>query len=231
MNLDQLVQAVYTETNRPDLVEETLQKIKVATLTVHSLEEFYQDIQEALVVFDNPLLYLQQLDTISIPRYRKMVYIRKTDPIATTIEQSNTFPAVASTLPTNRFNFLKRIDAGDIFDNYGYEKVDVWYQAGQQVNIKSSTPLHYVTIGWLEYPNVDINQDGAGYSSWIADQLPYVIVYHAAGSIFSMIELDKAAALYMKQPIPGRGYDTGGLFYQQFAVLQRNNISPGNASG
>jgi hypothetical protein len=225
MNLSQLTTAVYTETARPDLVSETLQAILESTLSVHTCEDFYKDITEAVVVFDQPTQYLQTLDTGDLPYYRNMAYIRKTNPIATQVEQTNGLLPNQYIYPPNQFNFLTRIDIGDALDMYGYEKQDVWYQAGNQVNIKSSTALQYTTVGYYKYPNLDAT--GVEYNSWIATEMPYAIIYRASGIIFAKIGEDKSWAMYMKQPIPGQGDETGGMYYQQLAQLKKNNITAG----
>lgn len=222
MNLAQLIAAVYTETNRPDLVPETLQAVLEATMSIHTYDDFYKDIQEASVVFDNSALYLQQLDTTSFPGYRKMAYLRKTSPIITSVEQGNALLPATNSYPPNQFAFLTRVDIGDIIDSYGYEKVDIWYQAGSGVNIKSSTPLQYVTAGWYKYPVIDAT--GVLYSSWVAREFPYAIIYRAAGVVFSKIGQDVAAALYLRQPGPRMGLDSGGLYYQQLGRLIQSNL-------
>jgi hypothetical protein len=210
------------------LVPETLQAILEATLSLHTIEDFPKDLQEATVIFDNATLYLQTLDTSSLPFYRKMAYMRKTNPIVTGVEQTNGLLPNNYIWPPNQFNFLKRVDIGNIIDRYGYERLDIWYQAGQQVNIKSSTPLQYLTAGWYKYPQVDIADAGASYTSWIANEQPYVIVYKATGAIFAKIGEDKSWSMYMKPPIPRAGLETGGLYYQQLAILIRNNIQVGD---
>lgn len=218
MTLAQLQAAVITETNRPDLIPETLQAVLEATLSIHTVDNFYKDIVEAQVVFNDPTLFLQILDTTTLPLFRNTAYIRKTDPGITAVEQQTS----QSTFSSGQFNFLKRVDVGDILDNYGYEKADIYYQAGSQINIKSGTALGYITVGWYAYPNLD--PTGVAFASWIAREFPYVIVYKAAAGIFAKIGEDKSWSIYSRAPIPGRGDDTGGLYYQQLAQLRRNNI-------
>jgi hypothetical protein len=224
MNLAQLQAAVITETNRPDLVAETLQAVLDATLQVHTVENFYKDLQESQLVFDVATNYLQTIDTTTIPFFRNMSYIRKSASVLTSYEQSNGLLPSSYTYPPTRFDFLTRIDIGNAIDIWGYEKVDVWYQAGRNINIKSSTPLQFALLGYHKYPNLDAT--GVNFSSWIADELPYVIVYQAAGSLFAKIGEQVSWATYMKPPIPGRGDSTGGLYYQRLAVLKQNNITP-----
>ncbi len=222
MNLAALIAAVYTETNRPDLVDETLQSVLEATLSAHTMEQFPKDIHEAMVVFDQPTQYLQTLDTSVIPRYRTTAYVRKLNPVATQVEQTGGLLPFSYQFPPNQFNFLTRVDIGDVIDSYGYEKRDVWYQAGRQINIKSSTPLQYAMVGWYRFPNLD--PTGVNFESWVAEELPYVIVYAAAGSIFAKIGEKDSFATYMREPIPGHGDTTGGLYFKQKAILIQNNI-------
>lgn len=230
MNFAQLVTAVYTETNRPDLVAETSQAILEVTQSLHLSDLYYKDILEATIVFDQSTWYLQALDLTSLPRFRQMGYVRKTDPSLTQAEQTNTLPPVINDVlyPNSyynlRFNFLKRVDIGDVLDRYGYEKLDIWYQAGTQINIKSSTPLQYVVVGWYAYPDIGVVNGSPNFNSWIAVEYPYAIIYGAAGTIFKKIGEDKSAAAYLDMPKPNQGEESGGSFYQQRALLRRNNI-------
>lgn len=227
MNLQQLIAKVYTITNRPDMVDETLAAIIEATQSIHTTDNFYKDIKEAMIVFDDPTLYIQQLDISTIPFYRNMSYIKKFNPILTFVEQTNNILPAAFSFPDCQFDFLEQKDIGTILDRYGYELRDIWYQAGKNINMKSSTPMQYAKFGWYAYPNIGLNTDGSQFSSWVADECPYTIIYKAAGQIFANIGEDKSWAIYMKAPTPGQGLDTGGLFYQQLDSLISNNLSPG----
>lgn len=223
MNLAQITAAVYTETNRPDLVAETLQAIYEATMSLHTVENWPKDVAENVVVFNDPTLFLQQLDTTALPYYRNMSYIRKSDPSVSYNGQVNIFiPSSQTYTPGQRFDILQRMDIGDVLDMYGVEKRDVWYQAGTKINMKSSTALAQCVIGYYQYPQ--LSADGTTFVSWIADQAPFTIIYRAVGSIFAKIGEDKSWAIYMKPPMPGQGAETGGMYYQQLAMLLRNNI-------
>ena len=222
MTLTQLINAVYVETNRPDLVAETQQAVLEAILSVHTLQDWYKDITESVVVFDNGLLYLQTLDTLNLPFMRKVAYIRKTSPQQATYEQTNTLLPQSPLIPPNNFDFLDKVEIGNVLDGYGRERRDIWYQAGSQLNIKSSTQLQYATVGYYQYPN--ISNSGAYLNSWIANEFPYVIVYKASGAVFGKIGDTSSNAIYMKPPVPRAGKETGGMYYQQLAILEQNNI-------
>lgn len=214
MNLTELISAVYTQTNRPDLVAETLQAVLESTISIHSIDTFEKDLREADVVFSDGSLYIQQLDISMIPFYRKVAYLRKMDSGVNSVEQFRASGSVG--------NFLQKVEMSSIIDSYGYEKGDIFYQAGSSLNIKSTTPLKYVKLGWYAHPTV--SSDPAIYSSWIAQELPYVIIYRAAGQVYATIGEDKSYAIFMRSPVPRAGEESGGLYYQQLATLRRDNI-------
>lgn len=181
---------VYTLTNRPDLVSETKLAVKAATLKAHQLDFFYKDIYEVGVQFDTSD-YVQALEyrTIS-PRYRALKYIRKTDVSGT--------PG----------DFLSVITPAMSLDKYGHQRDDICYAAGEVIQIKSSTSLQYILFGC--YRNPDITENS--YSSWIAVDHPYCIVYEAAASVFKLTGDDEKSTVYKK------------LVDEQFMMLKASNI-------
>lgn len=195
MTLAQLITAVYTETNRPDLVDETLQKILFSTLKMHNLDFFFKDIQTAEVIFDTAA-YLQVLDTSSIPRFRSISYLRKNDPTLSVYQQNPTILPPLFSLSQQSVaaetRVLTIIAPDDIFDEFGAEKYDVAYQAGNNICIKSSTSLQYVLAGWYKFPNLDTAVP-ANFDSWIAVEHPYAIVYDAASAILQTIGMNEAS--------------------------------------
>lgn len=215
MNLAELITAVYTETNRPDLVNETLQSVLEATLSCHLVDNWKCDLIEAGVQFDVPG-YIQILDTSSIPNFRQATYLRKTDPCEGYRDGDPNYYNVGlgGRFQASKYNFLEEIELGDILDRYGYEKNDVWYSAGTQINIKSTTNLQYLLVGYYKYPILDSN----AFSSWIAMNLPYMIVYRASGSLFSKIGETASASIYMRPPNGGK-MDEGGMYYSQLALM------------
>ena len=82
MTLNELIAEVYTITNRPDLVAQTLTAVRSATLKMHQRDYFYKDIFETAINFSTAA-YLQQLEYRTlIHRWRALKYIRKTDSTA-----------------------------------------------------------------------------------------------------------------------------------------------------
>jgi hypothetical protein len=172
----ELLNDVYTLTNRPDLVGETTLAVKAATLKAHQIDYFYKDIEEVGMSF--PLSeYIQSIEYRTVlPLYRALKYIRKTD-------------AEGKPGP-----LLKLITPAEFLDRYNYERVDVCYVAGESIQIKSSTELQYILFGCYLNPNVS----EANYNSWIALDHPYAIVYEAAATVFKMIGQDEQSTMFKK---------------------------------
>ncbi|CAM6053467.1 unnamed protein product [Sphagnum tenellum] len=222
---------VMTETNRPDLVAETNQAVFEATLSAHSSDFYYKDILQAQMTF-NTTDYFQTVDTTTLTNFRSFAFFRKAVPGPTLYAPfdgsvSNPLPPITNnptTLPQVTYAFLDKIEPDDIVDGYGYDKFDVWYQAGTSINVKSSTSLSNAQIGWYAYPELDIADLGTAFSSWIANELPYVIVYKAAASVMQKIGQTEAIQAYMNP--------NNGLYFQQLQLLKMdcwflNNTSSG----
>lgn len=214
MTLAELLAAVYVETNRPDLVAETTQKVKSATLNLHCIDFFYKDIQSAQVVFDETA-YIQQLDTGGLPFYRSLSFLRKNDPTLSAWQQDPlNLPTLqnAAVTPNISMGFIEIITPDNILDEFGVERLDVAYQAGSVVNIKSSTSLLYALIGYYRYPDIK----DASFNSWIARELPYAIVYNAASAVLQSIGMMDAARKF--------DHPETGLATEQVRTLRMNNI-------
>ena len=174
MTLTELIAEVYTITNRPDLVGQTLTAVRSATLKLHQSDYYYKDLRETGVSFVSAL-YVQQLEYRPLfPKWRALKYVRKTD--------------VAG---TDTGAFLELVVPENVLDIYKQNRNDICYVAGEVIQIRSSTQVQYIILG--RYDNPDITQ--AGYDSWIALDHPYAIVFEAASTVFKMIgDTDQFAA-------------------------------------
>ncbi len=190
MTFTELLAEVYSLTNRPDLVAETKMAVKAAPLKLHQSDFYYKDLYETGVQFTaadyNQAITYRDL----LPRYRAVRYIRKSD------------------VTGAGFDFIQPISTEVVLDRYGYQKSDVYYVAGEVIQIRSSTLLQYLLCGF--YINPDITE--ASYSSWIALDHPYAIVYEAATTIFKGIGWDEQATVFNK------------LSAEQLAMIKSSNI-------
>lgn len=174
MTLTELRNEVYILTNRPDLVSETLSAVRAATLKLHQLDYFYKDLNETGVAF-TAADYQQHLEYRTIlPRYRALKYLRKTD-----VAGSDTL------------GFFDVIAPENVLDSYNLNKNDIAYVAGHVIQFRSSTKFQYIILGCYLHP--DITE--ATYTSWVAMDHPYAIVFEAAATVFKMIgDTEKFAA-------------------------------------
>lgn len=174
MTLTELQQEVYTITNRPDLVAETLLAVRQSTLALHQNDYYWKDLKEHGISFPEPA-YLQELQFRPIiPRFRALKYLRKSD--ATGVGLA----------------FIHIVQPESVLDEYSINRNDVCYAAGDSIEIRSSTQLQYALLGYYENPNISVT----GYTSWIASDHPYAIVFEAAEKVFKMIGKSEEFAAY-----------------------------------
>lgn len=191
--LTALCSDVYALTNRPDLVSETVLAVRAATLKAHQSDYFPKDLFETAIKFEEEK-YLQSLEYKAvIPRWRSLSYLRKYNP---------------TELDNAKGEFLTVLTPGEVLDNYGINRENVVYLAGSMLEIRSSDLLQYVLLGCYVHPDVTVE----GYSSWIADEHPFYIVYEAARTLFKTIGYDEQAAMYDR------------LVQEQLAILRQSQI-------
>lgn len=175
MTFEELLEEVYTLTNRPDLVNETKSAVKAATLKAHTSDFYSRDIYETGVSFDESK-YIQSLDYYClICNFRALKYLRRVD--------SDTDTAGT---------FIDIITPEEVLDSYGQGKVDVAYVAGRNLEIRSACSFQYALLGAYVLPIVT----ETGYSSWVAAQFPYAIIYEAARVVFKTIGYDEQSAQF-----------------------------------
>jgi hypothetical protein len=163
---NELVQDVFTITNRPDLLAETETAVKSATLKAHHLDFFSKDLHEEGIQFPEPG-YRQNFDYINaVDNFRQFKYARKAeDPC------------------DDCGKFFTIITPEEVLDSYGVCRTDIAYVAGRVLEMKSSTEFQYFLLGCYVHPIV---RTGA-YCSWVALQYPNAIVYEAARVVFKAI--------------------------------------------
>lgn len=179
--LSELIADVYTITNRPDLVAETKLAVKQATLKCHQFDHFPKDLFEVGLTMPNPGP-IQSLDYKSVaPRWRTFKYLRKYYYNGTTGYAGE---------------FFRLLTPEESLDRYQINKENICYLAGDQLEIRSTSADEHFLLGCYLHPNITDD----GFSSWIAEEYPYAIVYEAASKLFKMIGQDEMAAA-MKQEV------------------------------
>jgi hypothetical protein len=234
MNFTQIVAQVVSNTDRPDLGftadggdNQIPNAVLSSTLSLHLSEFFWRDIVVSDVVFDEAA-YIQTLDIRAIPRFRSLAYFRKWDNTFNASQLDPTslppmFDGLSTVNADQALKMLQVVDLGGLFDEYGIEKQDVCYAAGDTIFIKSSTSVPMGKLGYYAFPYLDVDNNGTAYSSWIAELFPWAIIYSAEHYISSSTgDLDKARELV--RPRPPRGGGLGGLLTEQRILLHMSNI-------
>lgn len=231
MNLAELIEAVASESVRPDLIDDgtIMRAVLSSTLKLHTIDLFPKDVQTSQITFDTPV-YIDTIDTSIFPRYRRLTWSRKND---NTVITNTTLPPLGSPgwwRNSNKFGFLKVLSPDDILDEYGIEKTNVIYGAGQQLWFKSSTPVQFLLLAFYQYPNLDTTTHDNGltypnFSSWIAVERPYAIIFDATSKIFTTSgNLDQSR----KYDSPATSTSDGGLVQNEIKRLLADNILIGD---
>lgn len=176
MSLATLLTDVYGITGRPDLVTQTTQAVKAATLKAHMSDFYYRDLVEVNQATGSTATFFQ-LATTLFPRFRALKYIQKSQAV-----RDETFP----------YPFLGIIDTDQIMDEYNEYVLNAAYVAGLNINIRVDAALTHVKVGYFALPNIT---DG-GFSSWIDDTQPYAIVCEAARTMFKTLGYDEESRTY-----------------------------------
>jgi len=193
VNLAELIAGVYTVTNRSDMVAETLLAVKSATLTAHHSDFYPKDLFEVGIQW-NPIAYQQSLEYRTIiARWRSFKYLRKVAYTAT------------STTPGKLF---KMITPSQSLDSYGIEQENICYLAGEVINIRSDTKDTYMLLGCYLHPDLS----DTTFTSWVALDHPYAIIFGAAALIFKSIGWDEQSA------------QANQTMMQQLALIRLSNI-------
>lgn len=175
MNFSQLYDEVLLIVKRPDLSTRIESAIKAATLKMHHSDFFYKDLVEVPIIFSEVLPLQQFVPSEVLPLFRKAKYIRFWQGSAT---QGRPGP------------FLEHIQIEDSLDGYKTMKENVFYMAGQQLQIRTCPAVEHVLFGAYMHP---VLAPVASYNSWIAKEYPYAIIYEAARTIFRSIGFSEQA--------------------------------------
>lgn len=193
MTFQELVDEVTSITKRPDKVAAIESSVKAATLKAHQSDYYFNDLIEVAVEFD-AARYIQTFDPKDVvPRYRQSKYMRIWE----------------GDINGYAKNFLEHIQIEAALDNYGYIKTDVFYMAGAFLQIRGTSPVSKVLFGAYQHPLI---VPAASYSSWIANEYPWAIIYEAARVLFLQIGFQEQSA------------SMRSLVQEEFVILGISNV-------
>lgn len=192
MTFDELKEEVFLLTNRRDRVAETESAIRAATIKAHKSDFYARDIFETGIQFPTSD-YRQQLDyTQFISNFRAFKYFRRAEDA-----EDDSGP------------FFEIITPDAILDSYGINRTNIAYVAGRILEIRSDVEFQFGLLGVYVLPIV---RTGA-YSSWVAEQQPYVIIYESVRTLFKSFGQDEESATYTR------------LVAEEYNLLQASAIS------
>ena len=179
MTQDQLVHEVLGIVNRPDLDTFIRSMVRASILKAHQRDYYYKDIVESGVKFEEPKI-IQNFDPKNIfgPGFRKIKYVRRWLYDASS-------PSLGAPGP-----LLEPIEIREVIDEYNNQRSDVFYMAGQLVQMRSHHGIQYCLTGAYVLPNVIPNE----VDSWICREYPYYIIHEAAASVLAKTGKEKDAS-------------------------------------
>lgn len=178
--LEATMERTYELTKRPDLVDVTKNAVKAATLKLHSSDFYHKDLFETGISFDTAK-YIHKLSIKELlPTHRATHYLRK---VAVDFGSETGYVGA---------DFLESIHPLYSKDDYGIDRTDVFYAAGQIINIRLSTEEDKLLGGFYLYPTLSDEQ----YESWIAREMTEAIMYDAAATVFKGIGFDEQSAQF-----------------------------------
>lgn len=190
MDFAGLVNEVIEETKRPDLRNRIVQQIRSSTQAVHLSERWPRDLVIETINFNEPG-YKVEVELANLPRFRKVDALY---PIVDGIPRSD--------MQLREVDVFNRVDeAGTLISNY-------YYVVANKLVMGFDTPYTAAELVYLRNPDCL----GANYSSWIAEDYPYLIIYHAAATILKRVGARELGAKCEEQAS------------EEFRLLQRNLI-------
>lgn len=212
--LTTLAAEVYTLTNRPDLVAETLLSVKKAIRKFHGADTFKRDMTSVEVdmtaltpVSANQYRWNIPLD--NFPQWRRPKVVQYPPNRSLSVAQT---PAPLIDWPAgfSPSRIYEQLLPDDLFDGYGYEKPNYFYITGDTLHLKSGWYVDYLLFTYYRWPV--IGAVGDTLASWIVNTYPDAIVEEAAGAVFKMIGKDEEFNRYQS------------LFLENLAIIKGSDL-------
>lgn len=207
---------VYVITNRPDLVAETKVAIRKAIRKFHGADTFKRDLRTQRVDMKvltptEPNQYRWAIDLATFTRWRRFKSVNYP---AGLIPPYNQIPAPMRDIAygVNRTNNFVEISPDNLYDGYGYERLNYFMVVGNTVNVKSGWYIDLLEFAYYQWPEIPAS-DSTTLGSWIATDYPDAIVEEASGQVFKMIgkdeEFNRFNALFLENLSILRASDLG----------------------
>ncbi len=212
--LNSLAADVYTITNRPDLVSETLVSLKKAIRKFHGADTFKRDLATLRIdmtaltpIAPNQYRWNIPLDTFA--NFRRFKTIQYPTDLVLPVNQ---VPAPTIDWPGgfHPSRIYDEVAADNLFDRYGYEKPNCYFITGNSLNLKSGWYVDFLQFTWYQWPVIGLAADAL--TSWIVNTFPDSVVEEASGAVFKMIGKDNEFNRF------------SGLFADNLAIIKASDI-------
>lgn len=153
MTYAELIAEIKLLSKRGDIDDKIAIALRMTTLRAHRVDFFWRDHVEANVTFAN-----SQIVTIpisSFTRFRQVNYIQYYDSASGLVG-----------------GMLSPVEPGHVIDEHGYFKTDAWYLSGTNIQANFRFPTTGARVGYWQNPDLST----ATYNSWIATELPDILV-------------------------------------------------------
>lgn len=172
--------------------------VRAATLKAHNKDFYYRDIVETAIEFSFPKNTIDFEPKLNYPRFRKPAYVRLWNYDAT--------DAIHFGRPGIK---LDVVELGNTLDYFGFDKTNVYYMAGNILQLRACVDISHILFGFYAYPTITAD----GFQSWIADEFPEAIYREAARSVFKTIGFDEQST------------EQGNMVKEIYQELTINNIA------
>lgn len=184
MTYAELIAEIKLLSKRGDIDDKIAVALRLTTLRCHRLDFFWRDRAEVDLTFAAANEVSIDIST-EFTRFRQMEYMRYLD---------NTNGALGS--------FLTPIEPVNMLDEYNYFKEDVYFLAGTNLNARFLYSTNGARVGYWQSPDVAV----ATYNSWIATELPDILIQGSLAYLFNMMgKQEEARALSIMvglDPVP-----------------------------
>lgn len=164
MTYAELLAEIVLLSKRGDIADKAAVALRLTTLRAHRSDYYWRDLVEATAVFGSANVITIDVSA-SLTRFRQLSYVQYYDSTTSTAGV-----------------ILDPVDPSDIFDEYNYQKTDAYYLAGNNLNVNFTYATSAARIGYWQNPDVAV----ATYNSWIADELPDILVQGSLAYLYNM---------------------------------------------
>jgi hypothetical protein len=211
--LTSLAAEVYTLTNRPDLVAETLLSLKKAIRKFHGADTFKRDLATVRlnIAALTPIAvnqYRWNIPLTEFPNFRRFKIVQyPLDRILPTTDAAPLIDWPGGFQPSREYS---EVAADNVFDGYGYEKPNYYFITGDTLNLKSGWYVDYLDFTYYKWPVIGLVGDTL--ASWIVNTYPDAIIEEATGAVFKMIGKDEEFQRFQ------------GLFLENLSIIKTTDL-------